>query len=130
MRLTWSSAIGELCECQPQCEMWRRNSSHVQRECRAVDRRMSICSKQTVRSILNIKQRFVSSSRSTSVLTETLHCRHSQKITTVTSSLHNMGKRSTNQAPRNIDLDQHDGLMLESRTRTDRGLSERQKLIG
>ncbi|KIM77565.1 hypothetical protein PILCRDRAFT_11985 [Piloderma croceum F 1598] len=40
-----------------------------------------------------------------------------------------MGKRSTNQAPRNIDLDQHDGLMLESRTRTDHGLSERQKLI-
>jgi hypothetical protein len=41
-----------------------------------------------------------------------------------------MGKNLTIQAPHNIDLDQHDGLMLESRTRTDRSRSERQKLIG
>jgi hypothetical protein len=63
-------------------------------------------------------------------LIETLHCHCSQKITTVVSSLHNMGKQTTIQAPCNIDLDQHDGLMLKSHTRTDCGRSERQKLIG
>lgn len=41
-----------------------------------------------------------------------------------------MSRKPAAKASRNIDLDQHDGLVLEQRTRVDRSRSERQKLLG
>jgi len=129
MRLTWSSEIGELCERQPQCkcgeEICHMSSTNVAPlivKCLFVPNNSSIYIKYQTKVCLFLPVHFrPHQSSPLPPLTENHHCH-------LIPSQH--GQRSTNQAPRNIDLDQHDGLMLKSRTRTDRGLSERQKLIG